>query len=57
MRRDWGSAEDYVEAMRLALAADEPGDYCIATGVSHSLAEFVEAAFAPPGSPTAWSAS
>ena len=49
MRRDWGAASDYVEAMRLAVARDIPDDYCIATGVSHSLAEFVEAAFAAAG--------
>ena len=49
VRRDWGSAEDYVDAMRRALAADGPDDYCIATGVSHSLAEFVEAAFRAAG--------
>lgn len=51
VRRDWGSAEDYVDAMRLALAADQARDYCIATGVSHSLAEFVEAAFRAVGMP------
>ena len=49
VRRDWGSAADYVEAMQLALAADEPDDYCIATGASHSLEEFVAAAFRAAG--------
>ena len=49
VRRDWGAASDYVEAMRLAVRRDTPDDYCIATGVSHSLAEFVEASFAAAG--------
>ena len=49
VRRDWGAASDYVEAMRLAVGRDIPDDYCVATGVSHSLAEFVEAAFAAAG--------
>lgn len=49
IRRDWGSAADYVRAMRLALSTDEPSDYCIATGRSHSLAEFVETAFRAAG--------
>jgi GDPmannose 4,6-dehydratase len=49
VRRDWGAASDYVEAMRLAVGRDVPDDYCVATGVSHSLAEFVEMAFAAAG--------
>ncbi len=49
VRRDWGAASDYVRAMRLALRRDEPDDYCVATGVSHSLGEFVEAAFEAAG--------
>jgi len=44
-RRDWGHAEDYVQAMWLMLQQDEPGDYVIATGESHSVREFVEAVF------------
>jgi GDPmannose 4,6-dehydratase len=43
--RDWGYAEDYVEAMWLMLQQDRPDDYVIATGVEHSVREFVEAAF------------
>ncbi|MEA2450310.1 MAG: GDPmannose 4,6-dehydratase, partial [Thermoleophilaceae bacterium] len=43
--RDWGYAEDYVEAMWLMLQQDHPEDYVIATGVQHSVREFVEAAF------------
>lgn len=41
--RDWGYAKDYVEAMWLMLQQDEPDDYVIATGESHSVREFVEA--------------
>jgi GDPmannose 4,6-dehydratase len=44
-RRDWGFAGDYVEAMRLMLQQDEPDDYVIATGESHSVREFVEEVF------------
>jgi GDPmannose 4,6-dehydratase len=47
-QRDWGWAPDYAAA--LAAAADgEPGDYVIATGDSHSVREFVDAAFAAAG--------
>jgi GDPmannose 4,6-dehydratase len=44
-RRDWGHARDYVEAMWLMMQADEPDDYVIATGESHSVREFLDAAF------------
>jgi GDPmannose 4,6-dehydratase len=43
--RDWGWAPEYVEAMWRMLQQEHPDDYVIATGESHSLAEFVEAAF------------
>jgi GDPmannose 4,6-dehydratase len=43
--RDWGYAPEYVEAMWRMLQHDTPGDYVIATGESHSVEEFVEAAF------------
>ncbi|MBM3506034.1 MAG: GDP-mannose 4,6-dehydratase [Alphaproteobacteria bacterium] len=43
--RDWGFAPEYVEAMYLMLQQDEPGDYVIATGETHSVREFVELAF------------
>jgi len=43
--RDWGYARDYVEAMWLMLQQDEPDDYVIATGESHSVREFLEATF------------
>jgi GDPmannose 4,6-dehydratase len=44
-RRDWGFAGDYVKAMWLMLQAKTPDDYVIATGVDHSVAEFLEVAF------------
>jgi GDPmannose 4,6-dehydratase len=44
--RDWGYAKDYVEAMWLMLQQDEPDDYVIATGETHSVRELVDAAFA-----------
>jgi GDPmannose 4,6-dehydratase len=43
-KRDWGFAGDYVEAMWLMLQADEPDDFVIATGETHSVKEFVELA-------------
>lgn len=43
--RDWGHARDYVKAMHLMLQ-DEPGDYVVATGETHSVREFCERAFA-----------
>ena len=45
-RRDWGFAGDYVEAMWRMLQQDEPDDYVVATGESHSVREFLEAVFA-----------
>src|SRR5256714_3392888 len=44
-RRDWGYACDYVEAMWLMLQTDEPDDYVIATGETHSVREFLDEAF------------
>jgi GDPmannose 4,6-dehydratase len=44
-RRDWGYAKDYVEAMWRMLQADEPGDYVVATGETHSVEEFLDLAF------------
>jgi len=46
IKRDWGWAPDYVEAMWLMLQKEEPSDYVIATGASHSLSDFVELTFA-----------
>ncbi|MEO1060528.1 MAG: GDP-mannose 4,6-dehydratase [Actinomycetota bacterium] len=48
-KRDWGFAGDYVEAMWLMLQQDEPDDYVVATGVTHSVREFCEVAFAHVG--------
>jgi len=48
-RRDWGYAPDYVEAMWLMLQQDTPDDFVIATGESHSVREFLEAAFGYAG--------
>lgn len=48
-RRDWGFAGDYVGAMWAMLQQDEPDDYVIGTGESHTVREFVEAAFAIVG--------
>jgi len=45
IQRDWGWAPEYVEAMWLMLQRPEPDDFVIATGETHSLEEFVEAAF------------
>ena len=47
--RDWGYAPEYVEAMWLMLQRDEPDDFVIATGESHTLQEFVAAMFAAHG--------
>src|ERR1700704_3868260 len=47
--RDWGFARDYVRAMWLMLQQERPDDYVIATGVSHSVADLVEVAFAHAG--------
>jgi GDPmannose 4,6-dehydratase len=44
-KRDWGHANDYVEAMWRMLQQDEPDDYVVATGETHSVEEFVEYAF------------
>ncbi len=48
-RRDWGYAKDYVEAMWLMLQQDEPDDYVIATGETHSVRELCELAFSLVG--------
>ena len=44
-RRDWGHAREYVEAMWRMLQQDEPDDYVVATGETHSVREFCECAF------------
>lgn len=49
IKRDWGWAPEYVEAMWLMLQQDEPADFVIATGQPHSLEDFVETAFSVLG--------
>jgi GDPmannose 4,6-dehydratase len=44
-QRDWGYAGDYVKAMWLMLQQDEPEDYVIATGISHSVKDLIQIAF------------
>ncbi len=54
-RRDWGYAGDYVKAMWAMLQQDEPDDFVVATGETHSVREFIEAAFASAGfEPDEW---
>jgi GDPmannose 4,6-dehydratase len=53
-KRDWGHARDYVEGMWLMLQQDQPDDYVLATGESHSVREFVERAFAEVGRTIEW---
>jgi GDPmannose 4,6-dehydratase len=53
-RRDWGHARDYVEAMWRILQQKRPDDFVIATGVQHSVREFVEAAAAQLGIGLRW---
>lgn len=48
-KRDWGYAKEYVEVMWLMLQQDRPEDYVIATGVTHSVGEFLEEAFSYAG--------
>jgi GDPmannose 4,6-dehydratase len=53
-RRDWGHARDYVRAMWLMLQQPAPEDFVIATGVQHSVRDFVTAAAAELGIAMAW---
>jgi len=48
-KRDWGYAKEFVEAMWLMLQQDQPDDYVIATGETHSVREFLELAFGHAG--------
>jgi GDPmannose 4,6-dehydratase len=48
-KRDWGYAKEYVEAMWLMLQQDQPDDYVIATGETHSVREFCQEAFSCAG--------
>lgn len=56
-KRDWGYARDYVEAMWLMLQQEQPDDYVIATGVTRTVREFCERAFAHAGLPIEWRGS
>ena len=53
-KRDWGYAKDFVECMWLMLQADEPDDYVIATGETHSVREFCDLAFKEAGIELDW---
>ncbi|MEW6664785.1 MAG: GDP-mannose 4,6-dehydratase [Thermodesulfobacteriota bacterium] len=53
-KRDWGHARDFVRAMWLMLQQEKPDDYVVATGESHSVREFVEAAFREIGVELEW---
>jgi GDPmannose 4,6-dehydratase len=53
-KRDWGYAPEYVEAMWLMLQHDHPDDYVVATGKTHSVREFLEAAFEEVGISINW---
>jgi GDPmannose 4,6-dehydratase len=52
--RDWGHARDYVEGMWMIVQNDEPDDFVLATGETHSVREFVEKAFAHTGRRIEW---
>lgn len=54
-RRDWGHAEDYVEAMWLILQQSNPSDYVVATGVAHSVRDFIEITANKLGKKIIWS--
>lgn len=53
-KRDWGHAKDYVKAMWLMLQREEPTDYVVATGETHSVRELVELAFREIGMEIVW---
>jgi len=56
-KRDWGDARDYVEGMWLMLQQDVPDDYVLATGMTYSVRQFVEHAFAVVGKDIVWTGS
>lgn len=56
-KRDWGHARDFVEGMWLMLQQNDSDDYVLATGETHSVREFVDAAFAYAGIDIEWSGS
>ncbi len=53
-KRDWGHAKDYVEGMWLMLQQNKSDDYVLATGVSHTVREFIESAFSEIGEKIVW---
>ncbi|MFN3890921.1 MAG: GDP-mannose 4,6-dehydratase [Beijerinckiaceae bacterium] len=53
-KRDWGHARDFVEGMWRILQQDQPDDYVLATGVSHTVRQFAEMAFIQVGIPLVW---
>jgi len=53
-KRDWGHARDYVEGMWRIVQQDEPDDFVLATGETHTVREFVELAFAHVGRTIEW---
>ena len=53
-KRDWGHAKDYVEGMWRIVQQDGPGDYVLATGETHSVRDFVDAAFGEIGVAIEW---
>ena len=53
-KRDWGHAKDYVKVMWLMLQQESPDDYVIATGIQHTVREFVEKAFSVVGMNIVW---
>jgi len=55
--RDWGHARDYVEGMWLMLQQEKPDDFVLATGIMHSVREFVEASFKYIGKEIVWEGS
>jgi GDPmannose 4,6-dehydratase len=56
-KRDWGHAKDFVEGMWRMLQQDQPDDYVLATGETHTVREFIELAFAEVGRGIAWEGS
>ena len=53
-KRDWGFAGDFVELMWISLQKENPGDYILATGETHTIREFVEEAFNILDMPLQW---
>ena len=53
-KRDWGHAKDYVEMQWLMLQQDQPDDFCIATGVQHSVRDFIDLSWGYLGRSIHW---